>query len=53
MLIFNGGGRRKGGGQWSGGLGGKSLNMDAETEALKMIGQRSNLYSTPQPKDEF
>ena len=43
MLIFNGEGEGgKGGGKWSGGFGWRALNKDAETEALKMIGQRSN-----------
>ena len=39
MQIFNEGGGIYGGWQWSGGFGGRALNKDSETEALKIIGQ--------------
>ena len=43
MLIFNGEGGGECGEKWGGVLGGRALNKDAKTEALKMIGQQSNL----------
>ena len=53
MLIFNGGGGGYGGGKWSGGFGGRALNKDAKTEALKMIGQRPNVYQRHIPRTSF
>ena len=53
MLVFNGEAGVYGGGKWSGGFGGQALNRDAETEALKMIGQRSNLCKRHSPKTGF
>ena len=54
MLIFNGEG---GGGKVVVNgvvvLGGRALNKDAETEALKMIGQRSNLCQHYSPGNSF
>ena len=38
--FYNGEGKRKGGGKCRGGFGGVSTKKGAETEALKMIGQR-------------
>ena len=40
MLSFNGEGRGYDCGKWSCGFGGRALNKNDETEALKMIGQR-------------
>ena len=53
MLVFNGEGEGYGGGQWGGGFGGKSLNKDAKTEALKMIGQQPNLSQCHSPRTSF
>ena len=55
MMIFNGegGGGGYGGGQWDGGFGGCALNKDAKTEALKMIGQGSNLCQRHIPRTSF
>ena len=41
------------GGKWSGGFGRQSLNNDAKTEALKMIGQILNLYKCHSPRMSF
>ena len=53
MLILNGEGGGQGDGQWSGGFGGQSLNKDAKTEAIKMIGQQSNLFQRHIPRTSF
>ena len=42
-----------GGGQCSGVLGGQALNKNTKTEALKMIGQRSNLCQCHSPRTSF
>ena len=52
-MIFNGEGEGYGGGQYSGGFGGRSLNKYSKTEALKMIGQRSNLCQCHSPSTSF
>ena len=53
MMIFNGEEGGSGGGKWSGGFGGRALNKDSKTEALKMIGQRSNLCQRHSPRTSF
>ena len=40
-------------GKWGGGFCGRALNKDAETKALKMIGQRPNLCQHHSPRTSF
>ena len=42
MMIFNSEWGGDGGGKWSGDFGGRALNKDSKTEALKMIVQKYN-----------
>ena len=53
MLVFNGEGGGCGGGKRSGGFGGQAINKDAKTEALKIIGKRSNVCQRHIPRASF
>ena len=53
MLVLNGEGQGYSGGKWGGGFGGIALNKDAETEALKMIGEQLNLCQHHIPRTIF